>query len=117
MHVLDTIPPVLRMLDLALKDKTPQGSVYERCYIIGANLDKWIDVSTKFAAVFHAQGIISSPVPKRVKAEDAGSGEIIFLMQRDMLFLSERAERELGYKPQQMPLLKHLETALYYHNI
>lgn len=112
MHVLDTIPPILRMLDLALEDNPPRGTVYERCYIIGANLDKWIDLSTKFAAFFHAKGIISSSIPKQVKVEDAGSGEIIDLMRRDQLFLSERAERELGYKPQQKPLLEHLEAAL-----
>lgn len=71
-----------------------------------------INLSTKFAEVFHAKGIISSPVPKQVKAEDAGSGEIISLMCSDQLFLSERAERVLGYKPQQKPLLEHLEAAL-----
>ena len=112
MHVLDTIPPVLRMIDLALKEETPQGSVYERCYIVGANVDKWIDLSTKFAEIFHAKGIISSPVPRQVKLEDAGEGEITMLMSKDLLARSERAESKLGYKPTQKSILQHLDTAL-----
>ena len=112
MHVLDTIPPVLRMIYLAMKEETPQGSVYERCYIVGANVDKWIDLSTKFAEIFHAKGIISSPVPRQVKLEDAGEGEIIMLMSKDLLARSERAESKLGYKPMQKPILQHLDTVL-----
>ncbi|KAK9319840.1 hypothetical protein V1517DRAFT_26496 [Lipomyces orientalis] len=117
MHVLDTIPPLLRMIDLALKEDTPQGSVYERCYIIGANLDRWIDLSTKFAEVFYAKGVISSPVPKRVKLEEAGKGEIVDLMARDQLFLSHRAEATLGYNPTHPPLLEHLEEMLHDYSL
>lgn len=100
------------MIDLALEEDTPKGSVYERCYIIGASLDRWIELSTKFAEVFHAKGVISSPVPRRVKLEDAGEGEIVDLMSSDQLFLSERAELTLNYKPTQKSLLEHLQNAL-----
>jgi hypothetical protein len=113
MHVLDTIPPLLRIIDLALKEETPQGSVYERCYVIGANLNKWVELSTKFAEVFHARGLIPSPIPRSVKREEVDDGgEIAMLMARDQLFLSERAEKTLGYKPRQKPLVEDLQTAM-----
>ncbi|OBT94643.1 hypothetical protein VE01_07983 [Pseudogymnoascus verrucosus] len=118
MHVLDIIPPLLRMIDLSLQEETPQGSVYERCYIIGANLNRWIELSAKFAEVFHARGLIPSPIPKSIKREDVDDGgELAMLMSRDQLFLSERAEKTLGYKPTQKPLVEDLQTALEYFDL
>lgn len=118
MHVLGTIPPVMRMIGLSLKEETPQGIVYERCYIIGANQNTWIELSTKFAEVFHARGIIPSPIPKSVNSREVDDGgEILMLMARDQLFLSERAEKTLGYQPTQKPLLEDLQTALEYYEL
>lgn len=96
------------MIDLSLKQPTPKGSVYERCYIIAANADPWLAVSTKFAEVFHAKGVIDSPVPRRIRPEEAGGGEIPMLMARDIFVKCQRAEKELNFRPVQETLSGNL---------
>jgi hypothetical protein len=114
LHVLDVIPFVLKVLNLAMSEDTPQGSVFERCYIIGANEDKWKDVSGVFAENLHARGIISSPKPKSVTLEGSGGGEISGLMASDMFLKYDRATK-LGYKPTQESLLEHLKKVFDEH--
>jgi hypothetical protein len=108
LHVNAISPFVLQMLALALSESTPQGSVYERCYLIGGKEMNWKEASNGFARVFHAKGIVPSPEAKSVRREEAGEGEIPFLMASDMRFVSKRAER-LGYKNDEMDLLQFLE--------
>jgi hypothetical protein len=108
-HVLDVIPFILQVLDLSMKEDTPQGCVYERCYIIGANENRWKDVSAIFAQNLHSRGIISSPEAKSVTLEGSGGGEISDLMASDMFLKYDRAKK-LGYKPTQQSLVEHLKT-------
>jgi nucleoside-diphosphate-sugar epimerase len=96
-HVNAIAPFVLLMLDLALKEEKPNGSVYERCYIIGGQEVAWKEVAEIFARVFHARGLVASPEPKSVELSDAGEGEIPMLMASSVKFISPRAEA-LGYK-------------------
>jgi hypothetical protein len=111
-HVEDVHPFVLKVLDMAMK-KEPEGSVYSRVYIIGANENNWKDISTKFAREFHAKGIISSPEPRSVKWEDVGVGEIANLMGANLAFKSDRATR-LGYKPTHPNLFDSLHEVVDY---
>lgn len=111
LHVEECPPFIVKVLGLALATKEPEGSVYSRCYIIGANNDAWKDVSTAFAQLFHSKGMIDSPVPRSVSREEAGEGEIPMLMSKNMLFKSERAEK-LGYKPTHPSLIEHLRKGL-----
>jgi hypothetical protein len=103
------VPFLLQVLTLAMSEDTPQGSVYERCYIIGANEDKWKDVSAAFAENLYARGVISSPKPRGVTQEASGGGELSGLMASDMLLKYDRATK-LGYNPTHESLLEHLET-------
>ncbi|KAI1611505.1 hypothetical protein EDD36DRAFT_420456 [Exophiala viscosa] len=100
LHVKAITPFMLLLLGLALQEDSPQGSVYERCFIIGGQEMPWKTASGAFARSLHAEGVISSPEAKSVKLEEAGAGELPMLMASNMPFVSPRAQR-LGYKHEQ----------------
>lgn len=103
-HVDAITPFMLKVLGLSLEPSAPQGSPYERTYVIGGTDIPWKDVSDIFAKAFHAKGIIGSPEARSVTLEEAGEGEIPMLMSHDMRFIGPRAER-LGYKYEEPDLL------------
>jgi hypothetical protein len=110
LHVGAISPFVLQVLDLALRDETPQGSVYERCYLIGGQETPYKEVSNAFAKVLHAEGVISSPHAKSVSLEESGEGELPMLMASNMRFVSDRA-KSLGYKNEEVGLLEYLSQS------
>ena len=109
-HVEDFPPFVVKVVDEALKNPEPSGSVYSRFYITSSQPTAWKDASNAFARLFHAQGIISSPEAKSVAFGEAGNGELGHLLQpSSMLLRNDRAKR-LGYKPVKESLLEYLEN-------
>jgi hypothetical protein len=107
LHVKDVTPFVILLLSLSLREDSPKGSVYERCFIIGGIETPWKVASEAFAKAFHAKGLIKSPTAKRIGLEDAGEGEIPMLMSSNMRFVSPRAER-LGFRNREAGLVEFL---------
>ncbi|MCJ1405532.1 hypothetical protein MMC11_008760 [Xylographa trunciseda] len=109
-HVRDIAPFVLKLLERAMTAE-PEGSVYSRCYILGSNVNTWKEVSTAFAKVFHARGLVAAPEAKSIRREEGGEGEIVDLMAGNIHIKWNRAVA-LGFKPVQPTLLEHLQEAL-----
>jgi hypothetical protein len=107
LHVKDVTPFVIQLLALSLREDSPQGSVYERCFIIGGQEVPWKAASNAFAQALHARGLVESPTAKRVTLENAGKGEIPMLMASNMRFVSHRAER-LGFQNKEAGLVEFL---------
>lgn len=107
-HVADFPPFVLNVLAEALKTPKPTGSVYSRFYIATSQANTYKDISTAFAKLLHAQGVVNTPLPKSVALEEAGSGEMPNLQASNMLLLPDRATR-LGWKPVQEGILEYLQ--------
>jgi nucleoside-diphosphate-sugar epimerase len=107
LHVGAITPFMLKVLDLSLKEDTPHGSVYERCYLIGGDDIPHKDAAGAFAKLLHTQGVVSSPEARGVSAEEAGKGELPMLMASNMRFVSTRA-KALGYKHEEVGLAEFL---------
>jgi nucleoside-diphosphate-sugar epimerase len=111
LHVADFPPFVLNVLAEALETSEPKSSVYSRFYIITSQANTYKDISTAFAKLLHAQGIVDSPVPRSVNIENAGSGEMPNLQASNMLLRHDRATR-LGWKPVKEGILEFLQAKL-----
>jgi nucleoside-diphosphate-sugar epimerase len=107
LHVGAITPFMLKVLELALREESPQGTVHERCYAIGGKETPYKDIAAAYAKLFHAQGVIPQPEARSVSLEEAGVGELPMLMASDMRFVSNRAEA-LGYKNDEISLLDYL---------
>ena len=110
-HVEDFPPLVIKVVEEALKTPEPTGSVYSRCYFATSQETSWKETSTMFAKLLHAQGVVSSPEPRSVPLEEAGSGELPNLQAGSMLLKNDRAKR-LGYKPVKEGVLEFLQKEL-----
>ncbi|EXJ61426.1 uncharacterized protein A1O5_11741 [Cladophialophora psammophila CBS 110553] len=110
LHVNAIAPFMLKVLDLALQDDTPQGSVYERCFLIGGEEIPWKNASEAFAKVLHTEGLVPSPQARSVTLEEAGEGELPMLMASNVMFASRRAEK-LGYKHNEVGLVEFLSQS------
>ena len=113
LHVGAITPFLLKLLNLALQEQGPQGSVYERCYLIGGRETGYKKVAEAFAKLFYWEGVISTPQAKSVSLEEAGKGELPMLMANEMRFVSNRA-KALGYKHEEPDLIKYLSTQTRY---
>lgn len=110
LHVKAITPFMLKVLDLALREDTPQGSVYERTFLIGGPAIPYKVAGEAFAKYLHTQGVVSSPQARSVTKEEAGAGELPMLMASTMRFESNRAKK-LGYKNEEIGLVEYLEAA------
>jgi nucleoside-diphosphate-sugar epimerase len=110
LHVDAIAPFVLKVLDLALKPDEPQGTVYERCYLISGQEISWKEASEAFAKDLHAAGVISNPEAKSVTKAEAGEGELPMLMASDMRFKMTRATA-LGYTHNYPSLVEYLRRS------
>jgi nucleoside-diphosphate-sugar epimerase len=109
LHAEDFPPFMLKVVDEALKNPEPTGSVYSRFYIITSQELTWKETSTAFAKLFHAQGIVSSPEAKSVPLAEAGSGELPDLLQGGSMLLKNDRAKRLGWKPVKEGLVEFLE--------
>ncbi len=108
-HVDAVVSFTLKVLDLSLEPSAPQGSSYERTFIIGGPDITWKEVAEVFAKAFHAKGVIASPDSRSVSLAEAGQSGITDVMSHDMRFISPRAER-LGYKYDQPDLSEYVRN-------
>ena len=112
LHVEDFPPFVLKVVDEALKNPEPTGSVHSRFYIITSQETTWKETSTAFAKLFHAQGIVSSPLARSVPLAEAGSGELPDLLQGGSMLLKNDRAKRLGWKPVKEGLVEYLEKEM-----
>ena len=110
LHVEDFPPFVLKVLEEALKNPEPTGSIYSRFFIVTSQETTWKETSNAFARLFHVQGNISSPEAKSVPFGGAGNGELAHLLQPSSMLLKNDRARRLGYKPVKEGLLEYLEN-------
>ncbi|KIW16120.1 hypothetical protein PV08_06171 [Exophiala spinifera] len=108
LHVNAIAPFMLLVLDAAIHDASPRGSVYERCFLISGQKISWKDTAAAFAKSLHAEGVIVSPEARSVTLEEAGGGELPMLMASNMSFVLPRSER-LGYKHEELGIVEYLE--------
>lgn len=109
LHVADFPPFVLNVLAEAFQTPDPTGSVYSRCYFATSQGNTYKDISTAFAKLLCAEGVVNSPFPKSVPIEEAGSGEMPNLQASNMLLRNDRAIK-LGWKPVQEGILEYLQS-------
>jgi len=108
-HVKAVTSFTLKLLDLSQEPSSPQGSSYERTFIIGGPDITWKGAAAAFSKAYHAKGLIASPEPRGVSFAEARGAGIQGIMSCDMRFISPRAER-LGYKYDQPDLLQYVRT-------
>ncbi|KIW19596.1 hypothetical protein PV08_00169 [Exophiala spinifera] len=113
-HVEDAIPFLTKIVGVAGTEK-PQGSAYERYYILHGERLAWRDFAAALAPVLYAKGQISSPEPKRVTVDEAGEGEEKHLLAANMLVKGDRAAR-MGFKPTHESMLTAMKKDLSAHD-
>ena len=110
LHAADFPPFVLKVIDDALKNPEPTGSVYSRFYILSSQETTWKETSNAFAKLFHAQGIVATPEARGVPQAEAGTGELPHLLQGAIMLLKNDRAKRLGWKPVQPSLLEYLKN-------
>lgn len=101
---------MLLVLESVLREETPRGSVFERCFLLGGKELPWKRASEAFARSLHAEGVVAAPEARSVTLAEAGEGELPMLMASDMRFVSPRARR-LGYKNEEVDLETYLNKS------
>ncbi|KAF4450049.1 hypothetical protein F53441_6754 [Fusarium austroafricanum] len=109
-HVLDVVSFLIKISDLAAQGPA-EGSPYSRFYIVETSRVTWKDLATELAKVMHKRGIFSTDKPKSVLFEQAGEGEVKYLVGSNMLLKGDRAA-VMGYKPQYPSILKQIHEDL-----
>ncbi|KAK5173990.1 uncharacterized protein LTR77_001069 [Saxophila tyrrhenica] len=109
-HVLDVVPFMLKVLELAASGPA-QGSVYSRWFNVETQRVAWKDMATELAKVMYAKGIFKSPEAKSVPLEEAGEGEVKYLVAGNMLMHTNRSAR-MGFKPTQPSILTQVHEDL-----
>jgi nucleoside-diphosphate-sugar epimerase len=109
-HAADGVEFLSKIVTIA-GTQQPEGSPYERYYILEGERVSWKDLSTALAKVLFEKGLVKEKEPKAVPAEDAGQGEIGALLSSNMLVNGERSKR-IGYKHAQPSILVQLREDL-----
>ena len=97
------MPFMLKILEIAASGPA-QGSVYSRWYNVETQRVTWKDFATELAKVLFEKGVFKSAEPKSVPLEEAGEGEVKYLVAGNMLMSTKRSAR-LGFKPTQPSIL------------
>jgi hypothetical protein len=108
---LDVVPFLLKIIDLAAQPGPAQGSVYSRWYNVETARVAWKDLATELAKVMHSKGIFTSPEPKSVPIDEAGQGEVKYLLGSNMLMTTNRSSR-MGFKATHPSILEQIHEDL-----
>jgi hypothetical protein len=92
----------------------PTGSAYSRYYILHGERLAWKELATSLAKVLYAKGVVSSPEPKNVTVDEAGAGEVKYLVAANMLVKGDRAAR-MGFKATKPSMAIELQKDLPAH--
>ncbi|KAF4332276.1 NAD(P)-binding domain protein [Fusarium beomiforme] len=109
-HILDVVGFLVKISDVAASGPA-QGSPYSRFYMIETSRVAWKDLATELAKVMHARGIFSTAEPKSVEFEQAGEGEVKYLVGSNMLMKGDRAAA-MGYKAKHPSILTQIHEDL-----
>lgn len=82
--MLDVVAFLVKILELA-EAGTAVGSAYSRYYLVEIAQVTCKQLATEMAPILHQRGVFSSPEPKSVLFEQAGSGEVKHLVGANML--------------------------------
>lgn len=111
-HVLDLISFLVTITAIAGSSAVaPDSSSYSRFYMLETARVQWKDVATELAKVMHKRGVFASAEPKSVPFEQAGEGEVKYLVAGNMLIQPERA-KALGWAPQGASILTQMHKDL-----
>jgi hypothetical protein len=109
-HVLDVVPFMLQIIELAASGPA-QGSVYSRWYNVETQRVAWKDLAGELAKVMHKREIFSTAEAKSVGIEEAGQGEVKYLVAGNMLMKTNRSAK-MGFKPSQPSILVQIHEDL-----
>lgn len=109
-HVMDAVPFMLKILELAASGPA-QGSVYSRWYNVETQRVTWKELATELAKVMYEKGFFKSPEPKSVPLEEAGEGEVKYLVAGNMLMKTNRSAK-LGFKATHPSILVQIHEDL-----
>ncbi|KAF5619605.1 NAD(P)-binding domain protein [Fusarium tjaetaba] len=109
-HILDLVDFLVKISDVAAQGPA-ESSPYSRFYMLETSRVAWKDLATELAKMMHARGIFSSPVPKSVEFEQAGEGEVKYLVGSNMLMKGDRAAA-MGFKAKYPSILTQIHEDL-----
>ena len=109
-HIVELVSFLLKIVERAAEGSA-EGSVYSRWYNIQTKRVAWKDVATELAKVMFAKGIFQSKEPKSVSIDDAGQGEVKYLVGSNMLMDGPRAA-QMGHKSTQRSILEQMHEDL-----
>ncbi|KAM0543303.1 hypothetical protein ACHAPJ_012387 [Fusarium lateritium] len=109
-HVLDLIDFLVKISHVVAEGPA-QGTAYSRYYMLETSRVAWKDLATELAKVMHARGIFSSPEPKNVPVEQAGEGDVKYLVAANMLIKGDRAAA-LGFEARHPSILEQVHEDL-----
>ncbi|KAG5789428.1 hypothetical protein H9Q69_011524 [Fusarium xylarioides] len=105
-HILDLVDFLVKISDVAAQGPA-EGSPYSRFYMLETSRVAWKDLATELAKMMHARGIFSSPAPKSVEFEQAGEGEVKYLVGSNMLMKGDRAAA-MGFEAKHPSILTQI---------
>ncbi|KAH7178169.1 hypothetical protein DER46DRAFT_675908 [Fusarium sp. MPI-SDFR-AT-0072] len=109
-HILDLVNFLVKISDVAAQGPA-EGSPYSRFYMLETSRVAWKDLATELAKMMHARGIFSSPEPESVEFEQAGEGEVKYLVGSSMLMKGDRAAA-MGFKAKHPSILTQIHEDL-----
>ncbi|EXK44635.1 hypothetical protein FOXG_03908 [Fusarium oxysporum f. sp. lycopersici 4287] len=109
-HILDLVDFLVKISEVAAQGPA-KGSPYSRFYMLETSHVAWKDLATELAKMMHARGVFSSPEPKSVEFEQAGEGEVKYLVGSNMLMKGDRATA-MGFKAKHPSILTEIHKDL-----
>ncbi|KAF5264504.1 hypothetical protein FOXYS1_4717 [Fusarium oxysporum] len=109
-HILDLVDFLVKISDVAAHGPA-EGSPYSRFYMLETSRVAWKDLATELAKMMHARGIFSSPEPESVEFEQAGEGEVKYLVGSNMLMKGDRAAA-MGFRAKHPSILTQIHEDL-----
>jgi hypothetical protein len=109
--VLDVVPFIMKIIELAAQPGPAKGSVYSRWYNVETAKVAWKDLATELAKIMFSKGIFSSPEPKSVPIDQAGEGEVKYLVAANMLMDTKRSAG-MGFKATHPNILTQIHEDL-----
>ncbi|KAI9708952.1 MAG: hypothetical protein M1820_003646 [Bogoriella megaspora] len=107
-HVVDVADFIVKLIDLAVSGP-PDGSVYERFYIVENSAVSWKALQTEFAKVLYRKGVITSPVAESISFEKAnGYHRSCRILGANMLMKGPRGIR-MGFKATHRDILEQID--------
>ena len=109
-HIIEIVSFLLKIIERAAHGPA-EGSVYSRWYNVQTKRVTWKDLATELANIMFTKGIFESKEPKSVPIDEAGEGEVKYLVGSNMLMEGPRAA-QMGHKTTQRSILEQIHDDL-----